>query len=176
MNDRIALPVIGLLSLVVVAVVAFLILGERPAPRGLAQVSTLPALNAALNAASAVLLTVGWLCIRKKRVAAHRTCMLAAFCVSTAFLISYVVYHALAGSRPFGGRGWLRWVYVPILLSHITLSAAMLPFVLTTLFRALRGQFDRHKRLARWTLPVWLYVSVTGVLVYWMLYHLAPAR
>jgi putative membrane protein len=98
--------------------------------------------------------------------------MLGAFCVSTLFLVSYVTYHALAGSRPFTGQGTIRWIYFPVLVSHIVLAAAMVPFVLTTLYRALSGDFLRHARLARWTLPVWLYVSVTGVLVYWLLYHL----
>src|SRR5213592_2091733 len=99
-------------------------------------------------------------------------CMLAACVASALFLVSYVVYHALAGSRPFGGQGWIRVVYVPILVSHVVLAAAMVPFVLTTVYRALSGQFDRHVPIARRTLPVWLYVSVTGVLVYLLLYHL----
>ena len=176
MRDRVVLPVIGLLSLVVVAVVAFLILGVTPPPGGVTQVAALPALNAALNGTCAALLTLGWVFIRRRRIGAHRACMLAAFTVSIAFLVSYVAYHALAGSRPFGGQGWIRWVYFPLLVSHIALSAAMLPFVLTALWRALRGEFARHARIARFTLPVWLYASVTGVLVYWMLYHLAPPR
>ena len=98
--------------------------------------------------------------------------MLGAFCVSVLFLVSYVTYHALAGSRPFGGQGWVRALYFAVLVPHIVLAAVMVPFVLTTLYRALTGDFVRHARLARWTLPVWLYVSVTGVLVYWLLYHL----
>jgi uncharacterized membrane protein YozB (DUF420 family) len=98
--------------------------------------------------------------------------MLAAFCVSVLFLVSYVTYHALAGSRPFPGQGWIRAAYFAILVPHIVLAAVMVPFVLTTLYRALTGDFVRHARLARWTLPVWLYVSVTGVLVYWLLYRL----
>jgi len=130
--------------------------------------------HAALNATSALFLGLGYWFIRHKRVAAHRACMLAAFCVSALFLLSYVVYHALAGSRPFAGQGWARAVYFPLLISHVVLAAAMVPFVLTTLYRALGGQFERHARLARRTLPVWLYVSVTGVLVYWMLYRLFP--
>jgi uncharacterized membrane protein YozB (DUF420 family) len=98
--------------------------------------------------------------------------MLAAVCVSALFLVSYVTYHALAGSRPFPGQGWARALYFSVLIPHIGLAAAMVPFVLTTLYRALTGDFTRHARLARWTLPVWLYVSVSGVLVYWLLYHL----
>lgn len=167
-----ALPLIGLLSLAVVAIVGGLLLGHSPGRGGRADVAALPGLNAVLNGTSAVLLATGWVFIRRRRIAAHRACMLGAFCVSVLFLISYVTYHALAGSRPFTGQGWARWVYFPVLISHIVLAAAMVPFVLTTLYRALGGQFERHARLARLTLPVWLYVSVTGVLVYWLLYHL----
>jgi putative membrane protein len=173
-RDRVALPLIGVVSVVVVLVVAVLLLGHSPGREGRADVRVLPALNAVLNGASAILLSAGWLCIRRRRIAAHRACMLAAFCVSALFLVSYVVYHALAGSRPFTGQGWARAVYFPLLISHVVLAAAMVPFVLTTLYRALGGQFERHARLARRTLPVWLYVSVTGVLVYWMLYRLFP--
>jgi putative membrane protein len=172
MTERVALPAIAVLSLAVVGVVAFLLLGHRPGAGGVADASALPALNAVLNASSAVLLAAGYVFIRRRRIDAHRACMLGAACVSTAFLVSYVVYHWLAGSRPFGGPGWVRAVYVPLLISHIVLAAAMVPFVLTTLYRALAGDFARHARIARWTLPVWLYVSVTGVIVYWMLYWL----
>jgi uncharacterized membrane protein YozB (DUF420 family) len=98
--------------------------------------------------------------------------MLSAFGVSSLFLASYVVYHASAGSRPFPGTGWLRPVYFALLVSHVLLAAVIVPLALMTIWRALRGQFDRHRRLARWTLPLWLYVSVTGVVIYWMLYHL----
>jgi putative membrane protein len=173
-RDRLAFAVIGLLSLAVVLLVGVLLLGHTPGRGGRADVGALPALNAALNGASAVLLASGWLCIRRRRIAAHRACMLGAFCVSILFLLSYVTYHALAGSRPFAGQGWIRAVYFPLLISHIVLAAAMVPFVLTTLYRALGADFARHVRVARLTLPVWLYVSVTGVIVYWMLYHLFP--
>lgn len=174
MTDRLMLPVIALLSLVVVVVVAFLLLGHEPGAPAF-DVSMFPPLIAALNASSAVLLTAGYLLIRRRRIAGHRACMLAAFVVSIAFLVAYVAYHYLAGSRPFLGRGWIRWVYFPLLITHILLAAAMVPFVLTTLYRALSGDFLRHARLARFTLPVWLYVSVTGVLVYFLLYGLSPA-
>ena len=138
--------------------------------------SALPALNAALNGVSACLLSVGFLCIRRKHVTAHKTCMISAFVTSTIFLVSYLTYHYHVGSVPFRGQGWVRPVYFAILISHTFLAAATVPLVLVTLSRALRGRFDRHARIARWTLPVWLYVSVTGVIVYWMLYHLfAPA-
>jgi uncharacterized membrane protein YozB (DUF420 family) len=135
-------------------------------------VSSLPALNAALNSACALLLMGGYLCIRADRVLAHKLCMLSAFAVSTLFLISYLVYHFHVGSVPFQGRGWIRAVYFAVLISHTVLATAIVPLVLITLYRALRGSFDRHKRIARWTLPLWLYVSITGVLVYWMLYRL----
>jgi putative membrane protein len=172
-RDRVVLPVIGVLSLAIVGVVGVLLLGHTPGAGGRADVASLPTLNAFLNGTSAVLLIAGWLFIRQRRVGAHRVCMLAAFCVSMLFLVSYVVYHALAGSRSFTGQGWVRSVYFPLLISHIVLAAVMVPFVLTTLYRALGGDFERHRRLARRTLPVWLYVSVTGVVVYYFLYHLA---
>jgi uncharacterized membrane protein YozB (DUF420 family) len=142
-----------------------------PRPVDDSSVSVLPRLNASLNGASAFLLVTGWLFIRRRRVTAHRTCMLLAFGLSTVFLVSYVVYHAQAGSRPFTGTGWIRAVYFALLISHIVLAAVIVPLVLTTVLRAWRGDFGRHMRIARWTLPIWLYVSVTGVVVYWMLYH-----
>jgi uncharacterized membrane protein YozB (DUF420 family) len=135
-------------------------------------ISALPALNAILNATSAVLLSLGFMFIRRKNVTAHQVCMVAAFCVSTVFLISYLTYHYYHGSTSFTGQGWMRPVYFSILISHTVLAAATVPLVLITLARALRGRFDRHKRIARWTFPIWVYVSVTGVVVYWMLYQL----
>jgi putative membrane protein len=174
MRDRIALAVVGALSLAVVLLVAGLTLGHAPGRGGRADVSALPLVNAWLNGASAVLLAAGWRFVRRRRIAAHRACMLGAFSVSVLFLLSYVTYHAMAGSRPFAGTGWTRWVYFPILVTHVVLAAAMVPFVLTTLYRALGADFARHARLGRLTLPVWLYVSVTGVLVYCMLYLWFP--
>ena len=175
-GDRVALPLIGTLSVVVILVVAVLLLGHPPGRGGRADLSALPALNAMLNGASALLLMAGYRFVRQRRIAAHRACMLGAFCVSVLFLLSYITYHALAGSRPFTGQGWIRWIYFPLLVSHIVLAAAMVPFVLTTLYRALGGEFVRHARLARLTLPVWIYVSVTGVVVYVMLYLLPGGR
>lgn len=135
------------------------------------------ALNATLNAISAVLLVAGFINILRGRIRAHRACMLSAFFVSTAFLISYVTYHIRVGNVLFQGQGWIRPVYFTLLISHISLAIIILPLVLITLSRALREQFDRHRRIARWTFPLWLYVSVTGVIVYLMLYHLyAPLR
>ena len=172
MGDRLAVSIIGLLSFAIVFLVGALLLGHEPGRPWSAEVAALPALNAALNATSAALLGVGWAAVRRRRIALHRACMLGACGVSTLFLVSYVTYHYLAGSRPFTGAGWLRWVYFPILVSHIVLAAAMVPFVLTTLYRALSGDFVRHVRIARFTLPVWLYVSLTGVVVYLLLYQL----
>lgn len=133
-------------------------------------VSQLPTLNAALNSLSAVFLFAGYLFIRAKNRDAHRACMLAAFACSTLFLISYLVYHFQVGSVGFKGRGWIRPVYFTILITHTLLAATVPPLALVTLTRALRERFDAHRRIARWTLPIWLYVSVTGVVIYLMLY------
>jgi uncharacterized membrane protein YozB (DUF420 family) len=135
-------------------------------------VSALPTVNATLNACSGALLVLGYRYIRQRRIAAHRACMLAAFGVSVLFLISYVVYHAQVGSKPFPGVGWIRAVYFSVLIPHVLLAAAIVPLAIVTLRRGLRMDVARHRRIARWTLPIWLYVSVTGVIVYWMLYHL----
>lgn len=133
--------------------------------------SDLPTLNATLNALAAVLLSVGWLFIRSGRIEAHRRCMIAAFVTSSLFLVSYVVYHAQVGSKPFPGTGVLRTIYFSILVPHVVLAAAVLPLAILTLRRGLRRQDDLHRRIARWTLPLWLFVSVTGVAVYLMLYQ-----
>lgn len=135
-------------------------------------VRDLPAVNAALNATSAVLLVLGWRLIRRGRIEAHRRAMLAAVATSTLFLVSYLVYHAQVGSVRFQGQGVLRVVYFTILTTHTILAVAIVPLVLVTLVRALQERFDRHRRLARITFPLWCYVSVTGVVIYWMLYRL----
>ena len=132
----------------------------------------LPTVNATLNSISALLLSIGYLCIRSRRPIAHRNCMVAAFVVSALFLTSYLTYHYHAGSTPFQGEGWMRGVYFAVLIPHIVLAALILPLALCTLYYAIRKRFNTHRRVARWTLPIWLYVSVTGVVVYWMLYHL----
>jgi uncharacterized membrane protein YozB (DUF420 family) len=134
--------------------------------------SDLPALNATLNAISAVLLMTGYVFIRRGHVRRHRAAMISACVASTLFLTSYVIYHAHVGSRPFTGRGPIRVVYFSILLTHIALAAAVVPLAVITLSRGLRARFDRHVAIARWTLPIWMYVSVTGVLVYLMLYRM----
>ena len=135
-------------------------------------VSDLPALNATLNATSAVLLTIGWTLIRRGRIELHRKVMIAACCTSVAFLVSYLVYHAQVGSVRFTGQGAIRIVYFAILISHTILAAAIVPMVLLSLSRGLKRQDVRHRAIARWTMPLWLYVSVTGVIVYLMLYQL----
>jgi putative membrane protein len=135
-----------------------------------------PALNASLNGTAAVLLSAGFIFIKRRNVTAHRACMLAAFAVSGAFLACYVAYHLQTGARTlFGGTGWIRPVYFAMLLSHILLALVMVPLILTTLTLALRKRFDRHRQWARWTFPLWYYVSVTGVLIYFFLYRWWPA-
>jgi putative membrane protein len=137
--------------------------------------SDLPALNAILNSTSAVLLVLGYRFIRRGNRGAHRFSMLAAVAVSALFLVSYLVYHAEVGSVPFRGQGWIRPIYFTVLATHVVLAAVILPFVLAVLRRALLARFEAHRRLARWVLPVWLYVSVSGVVVFVMLYHLHPS-
>jgi uncharacterized membrane protein YozB (DUF420 family) len=134
--------------------------------------SDLPALNATLNATSAVLLLTGYAFIRRGHVRRHRAAMISACVVSTLFLTSYVIYHANAGSKPFTGHGAIRALYFTILLTHVVLAAAVPPLALITLWRGLRARLDRHVAIARWTLPIWMYVSVTGVIVYLMLYRM----
>jgi uncharacterized membrane protein YozB (DUF420 family) len=133
-------------------------------------VTDLPHLNAALNALAGVLLLCGFYCIRTKRIAAHRRWMIAAFVTSALFLTSYVIYHAQVGSRPYPGTGVMRTIYFAILIPHVILAAAVLPLAILTLGRGLVRDDARHRRIARWTLPIWLFVSVTGVVVYLMLY------
>ncbi|HZI79605.1 MAG TPA: DUF420 domain-containing protein [Vicinamibacterales bacterium] len=136
------------------------------------QISDLPALNATLNALSALWLIIGYVFIRRRDRVNHQRAMLAALGTSALFLVSYVIYHANVGSKPFPGQGPIRWIYLTILFTHIVLAAVILPMALVTAARGLRGRFDRHVRLARWTLPLWMYVSVTGVVIYVMLYQL----
>jgi putative membrane protein len=139
-------------------------------------ISVLPHFNALLNFSSFVLLTAGYFSIRRGKVIAHRNFQVAALSVSILFLISYLTYHSQHGSTRFTGQGIVRPIYFTILLTHTVLAAVIVPFVIVTVLRAKRGDFLRHKRIARWTLPMWLYVSVTGVLVYLMLYHLYPSH
>ena len=135
----------------------------------------LPALNAVLNGLSASLLVSGYVCVRCRRFAVHKRCMLSAFGVSTLFLVGYLILRAVAGMTRFSGRGWIRPVYFAMLTSHTVLAATIVPMAILALTRALRGDFDRHVRIARWTFPLWLYVSITGVVIYWLLYHVYPS-
>jgi uncharacterized membrane protein YozB (DUF420 family) len=137
-------------------------------------ISLLPSINATLNALSAVLLVCGFVLIRRKQIARHRRVMLTAFVTSCVFLVCYLVYHAQVGSVPFHHEGTtLRTVYLSILFTHTVLAATVPVLAIITLRRGLAARYDRHRRIARWTLPIWLYVSVTGVVVYVMLYHMA---
>lgn len=135
-------------------------------------ISILPSVNAILNATAAVLLIWGFTLIRRKRISQHRRVMITAFCVSCAFLVCYLVYHAQVGSVHFAKTGTIRTVYLSILATHTVLAAAVPVLAIVSLRRGLAARFDKHRRIARWTLPIWLYVSVTGVVVYLMLYHL----
>ncbi len=136
------------------------------------ELTDFPALNASLNASTAVLLLGGYASIRAKRVTWHRACMIAAFTTAIAFLTCYLWYHAHIGSKHFPGTGAARSIYFAILISHTILAVAVVPLAIVTLRRGLANRHPAHERLARWTLPVWLYVSVTGVVVYWMLYRM----
>lgn len=139
-------------------------------------ISDLPTLNAILNSISAILLTIGYVFIKQKNRNAHRACMVAAFATSSLFLLSYLIYHYNVGSVKFQGQGTVRLIYFAILLTHTVLAVVIVPLIFVTFARALKENFSKHRAIARWTLPLWLYVSVTGVVVYVMLYHLYPAR
>lgn len=134
-------------------------------------VHDLPAVNASLNALSGILLLIGYVLIRARRIAQHRAVMIAAFITSSIFLVCYLVYHAQVGSVRFTREGIVRPIYFTILITHVTLAAAVPPLAIITLWRGLSGRFDKHRRIARWTWPIWMYVSVTGVLVYVLLYQ-----
>ena len=137
-------------------------------------ISQLPHLNALLNTTSAILLVIGYRFIRQRRLNAHRNCQVSAVVTSVLFLTSYLIYHYYHGDTKFLGQGIVRPFYFAILISHVVLAIVIVPLVLVTLYRAARGDFLRHRKIARWTLPIWLYVSVTGVIVYLMLYHIYP--
>ncbi len=139
--------------------------------------SDLPPINASLNALSAFFLAIGFWHIRRKNIIAHRKCMIAAFVTSSVFLACYLTYHfSVRAVTKFAGQGWVRPVYFALLISHILLAILILPLAIVTLHRALSERFDAHRKIARWTWPLWMYVSVTGVLVYLMLYQIFPAR
>ena len=176
MKDWFMLPAIGLVSILVLVGVALILLVHRPQVEGSASISSLPTVNAFLNGTSAVLLTVGYLFIRRKKVTGHKICMVTAFGVSCLFLVSYLIHHYQVGSIPFSGQGWVRPVYFTLLVSHIILAALIVPLALTALYRGLNAQFDKHVKITRWALPIWLYVSVSGVMVYVILYQLYPPQ
>ena len=134
-------------------------------------VHDLPAVNATLNAISGTLLFAGYLLIRQRRIEQHRRCMIAAFVASSLFLVCYVIYHAQVGSVSFTRQGFVRPLYFSILITHVTLAVVVLPLAIVTLSRGLQARYPKHRKIARWTLPIWLYVSVTGVLVYVLLYQ-----
>lgn len=165
-----ARAVIAVLSVVVLVSVGVVIYGlpARPAP---GRPGMLPTVNAVLNAGNTLLLCVGYVMVKMRFLEAHRRCMLSAAAVSAAFLVTYLIHHAEVGSVPFRGQGSLRTLYFAVLIPHIVLAAAVVPLALLTLYRGLKRRFALHKRIARFTLPLWLYVSVSGVLVYLLQYH-----
>ncbi|MSP26512.1 MAG: DUF420 domain-containing protein [Myxococcales bacterium] len=167
-RETFILRIIYIVSALICATVAFLIYGPRPTT-GKLDVSLLPTVNAGLNALTTVLLVVGYALVRKRRIAQHKTVMLTAFAASSAFLVSYVIYHWFKeGPHPYKGN--FRGVYLFILFTHIVLAAVIVPLALVTLYRGWDNQIRKHRKIAKITLPLWLYVSVTGVLVYVMLY------
>ncbi len=169
MKDRYVNTAIALVS-VAIPLVILLLFTLKPHNVDLGfDLRILPALNASLNFATAILLCSGYYFIRNAHIRSHRLCMVSAFILSACFLISYVTYHALSQPTHFGGTGIISYIYFTILITHITLAAVIVPLVLITLTRALRARFDRHRKIARWTFPLWLYVAVTGVIVYLML-------
>lgn len=174
-DDRKALIAIGAVSALAFAFLVWLVYfneARGPTPES---VSMLPAVNATLNGASAVFIVLGYRFVRRRELERHRNAMVAAFACSTLFLVSYVIYHAYKGHTVFAGEGLIRPIYFFILITHIVLSAVALPLILTTFFYSLSRRFQTHRKVARWTLPLWLYVSVTGVLVFAILKTFNPA-
>ncbi len=163
--------VIGILSVVVVAAIAIIVYampGPGPAP---GTPATLATLNAVLNGGAACFLLTGYAFIRKKKIKAHRACMVTAFVLSSLFLVTYLLHHAQVGSVPFQHDGWIRSLYLAVLVPHVVLAAVIVPLALFTIYRGWTERIEKHRKIARWRLPLWLYVSVSGVAVYLMLYH-----
>jgi putative membrane protein len=170
LNEKSLSLIVYAVSIVICLAVAFLIyFPQALAVGGGMNVSYLPRFHAFLNGSVAVCLVVGYTLVRQKRYKAHKTAMVTAFILSSIFLVSYVIYHSQAPATKFGGEGWIRPVYYTILLTHIVLAAGILPLALFTIVRSWRGEFAKHKAIARWTLPLWLYVAITGVVVYFMI-------
>jgi putative membrane protein len=159
----------GLTLFVMVAVLLVIVLGPGKHQRGGAP-SPLATLNVVLNGSAGVALVAGYLAIRSRRIELHRRCMLTAFGLSSLFLVSYLVHHARVGSVPFDGTGLIRTIYLSILFPHIVLAAVIVPLALFTIYRGWTGRYGEHRRIARWTLPLWLYVSLSGVAIYYLLY------
>ncbi|MBX7108373.1 MAG: DUF420 domain-containing protein [Chitinophagales bacterium] len=169
MKERSVNWAIAIVSVTVPLLVLILFYIKPPDVRVGFDLRILPALNASLNFSTALLLITGYYFIRHKKISSHRLCMITAFCFSALFLVFYVIYHALTEATLYGGQGMIRNIYFFILITHIVLAAAILPLILITLVRGLQEKFDRHRKIARWTFPLWLYVAISGVVVYLML-------
>ncbi len=169
MKDRTAYLIIGILSVVVPLLVAVLLFLPQFISLGNQDFTFLPHLNAILNSSTAVCLIIALLFIKNQRIKAHQLSMFAALILSTLFLLSYVVYHSQVESTPFGGQGTIRSIYFFILLTHILLSIAVIPFVLLAFYHALKANFETHKKIVKWGYPIWLYVAISGVTVYFMI-------
>jgi putative membrane protein len=176
LRDKVFLPLIVLISVAVPVVVSYLFFMDRSGMQNGLNLHFLPLLNAFINSAVTVLLLAGYYFIRTNRITAHRTAMVSAFSLSALFLVSYVVYHTFkTEATRFGGEGWVAGVYYFILISHILLATAILPMTLLSIYRALQQQWDKHRKIAKWTFPIWLYVSITGVVVYLMISPYYPS-
>lgn len=168
-NEKTWLALTGGISILLIAIIGYLLFNTGEFSRVNSRIYLLPQFNAILNSATFLLLLTGYFLIRQKKINAHKTVMVSAFIFSVIFLVSYLVYHSNAPHTSFGGNGWSKTIYYFILSSHIILAVAIVPMVLITLYRALSNNFSKHKKIAKWTLPVWLYVSLTGVIVYLMI-------
>jgi len=169
MNEKSLSVIVYSLTIGVVSLVSFLIYFPQTFAPGKINVSMLPTLHAFINGTCAVLLLLGYVFIRRRNFKAHKTMMLSAFILSCLFLVSYVIYHSQVPSTHFGGEGILKAVYFIVLITHIVLAAVIVPLALFTISRSFRGEFIKHKKIARWTFPIWLYVTITGVIVYFMI-------
>lgn len=167
MSEAFYKRLIIIISLLIPVIVTALVFVKIPAEG--VNLRFFPPFHATLNSITTLLLLSGFFFIKQKNITAHKTCMISAICFSVAFLLSYVFYHSVSDPSPYGGTGFMRYAYFFILITHIVLAAAVLPFILFTVYRALTRQYPRHKKIARWTLPLWLYVTVTGVAVYLMM-------
>jgi len=166
-EEKIVLPIITLVSVLIPVVVTVLML--IPGQEIFGDLSILPLFHATLNGLTAVFLITGFFLIINNKITLHKFCMLSALCLSSVFLVSYVIYHYNTGHTVYGGTGWIRPVYFTILISHILLATTIVPLALITVFRGLKNQLPQHKKIARWTLPIWIYVAITGVIVYLMM-------